>query len=47
MFVGQSQQMSKCDFRHHSVSILFVRHEIYPQASIKTLDSMPLIRSAR
>jgi hypothetical protein len=35
MFVGQSQQMRKCDFGHHSVSILFVRHEIYPRRASK------------
>jgi len=47
MFVGQSQQMRKCDFGHHSVSIFFVRHEFSPQESIKNIDSMPVIRSTR
>ncbi len=28
MFAGQSQQMRKCDFGHHSVPIL-LRHEFY------------------
>ena len=31
MLVGQSQQMRKCDFGHHSVSVLFLRHSLCPR----------------
>jgi hypothetical protein len=40
LFDGESHEMRKCDFGHHSAPILFVRHEIYPIRA-STPDSTP------